>query len=266
MLWHRYKGANMTYTIGTVAKLAYVSVRTLHYYDETGLLSPSNETAAGYRLYSDADLDMLQQVLFFRELGFPLATIGSLVHSPSFDRRKALQAHREALLERRKQVDALLDAIDRTMQSLNGGTPMDKQEMFDAFDERALEEHRAKYADEVEERWGTTDAYAESQKRTSKYTKEDWARIKQESDQIEADMAALMDRNPSDPQVQDVVRRKHEHFNRNFYTCSFEMLAGLSEMWVSDPRFTVTYDKIKPGLAQFWHDAVQAYCAADGKK
>ncbi len=256
----------MTYTIGTVAKLAHISVRTLHYYDATGLLSPSSETAAGYRLYDDADLDMLQQVLFFRMLGFPLAVVASIVHDPLFDRRKALQAHREALLERRRQVDALLVAVDRTMQSLNGGTPMDKKEMFDAFDERAFEEYRTKYAAEAKERWGTMDAYAESRKRTSKYTKEDWARIKEEWNQIEAGMAALMDRSPSDPQVQDVVRRKHEYFNRYFYTCPLDVFAGLSEMWVSDARFTATYDKIKPGLAQFWHDAVQVYCAMNSKK
>src|SRR5450756_2676093 len=126
---------------------------------------------------------------------------------------------------------------------------MDTTTMFDAFDERALEEHRTKYADEAKQRWGTTDAYVESQRRTSKYTKEDCKRIQQEAAQIDADMAALMDQKATDPEVQDVVRRKHEHLNHNFYMCSVEMLAGLSEMWVSDARFTATYDKIKPGLA-----------------
>jgi len=95
---------------------------------------------------------------------------------------------------------------------------MDTTTMLDAFDERALEEHRAKYADEAKERWGTTDAYAESQKRTSKYTKEDWKRIQQEAGQIDADMAALMNQKATDPEVQDVVRRKHEHLNHNFYS------------------------------------------------
>lgn len=145
---------------------------------------------------------------------------------------------------------------DHTIEAMDKGETMDKKDMFDAFDERALEEHRTKYADEAKQRWGTTDPYAESQRRTSKYTKEDWKRIQQEAAQIDADMAALMDHKVTDPEVQDVVRRKDEHFNRNFYTCSVEMLAGLSEMWVSDARFTATYDKIKPGLAQFWHDAV----------
>jgi hypothetical protein len=144
---------------------------------------------------------------------------------------------------------------------------MDEREMFDAFDERALEERRTKYADEAKERWGTTDAYAESQRRTSKYTKEDWKRIQQEAGQIDADMAALMDQKATDPgEVQDVVWRKHEHLNHNFYACTVEMLAGLSKIWVSDARFTATYDKIKPGLAQFWHDAVQVYRTENNRK
>ena len=256
----------MTYTIGKVAHMAHVSVRTLHYYDTIGLLNPSYETASGYRLYADGELELLQQVLFFRSLGFPLAQIKAIVQSPTFDRRKSLEAQRTALLERRRTVEALLAVVDHTIEALNKGETMDKKEMFDAFDERALEEHRTKYADEAEQRWGTTDAYTESQKRTSKYTKEDWKRIQQEAGQIDADMAALMDQKATDPEVQDVVRRKHEHLNHNFYMCSVEMLAGLSEMWVSDARFTATYDKIKPGLAQFWHDAVQVYRTENNRK
>lgn len=256
----------MTYTIGKVATMTHVSVRTLHYYDAIDLLNPSFETASGYRLYDDGDLELLQQVLFFRALGFPLAQIKAIVQSPTFDRRTALEAHRSALLERRRAVDALLTAVDHTIDAVDKGETMDTKDMFDAFDERALEEHRTKYAEEAKQRWGTTDAYAESQKRTSKYTKEDWARILHESGQIDADMAALMDRAVTDPEVQDVVRRRREHFDQYFYTCSVTMLAGLSEMWVSDARFTATYDKIKPGLAQFWHDAVQAYCTKNGPK
>src|SRR5450756_516305 len=143
---------------------------------------------------------------------------------------------------------------------------MDTTTMFDAFDERALEEHRTKYADEAKQRWGTTDVYVESQRRTSKYTKEDWKRIQQEGAEIREGLAALMGRSPSDPGVQALVKRFHEYMSTNFYTCSVEMLAGLSEMWVSDPRFTATYDKVKPGLAQFWHDAVQVYRTENNRK
>jgi len=256
----------MTYTIGKVATMTHVSVRTLHYYDAIDLVNPSYETASGYRLYDESDLELLQQVLFFRALGFPLAQIRAIVQNPAFDRRKALEAHRTALLERRKSVEALLAAVDHTIEAMDKGEAMDKKEMFDAFDERALEEHRTKYAEEAKQEWGATDAYAEFQKRTSKYTKEDWTRIQHEAGRINTDMAALMDRKVTDPEVQELVRRNHEYFNRSFYTCSAEMLAGLSKMWVSDARFTATYDRVKPGLAQFWCDAIQVYCSNSTKK
>src|SRR5664280_696963 len=153
------KGARMTYTIGKVADMAHVSVRTLHYYDAIDLLNPSYETASGYRLYADSDLELLQQILFFRSLGFPLTQIKAIVKSPTFDRREALEAHRTALLERRKAVERLLAAVGCTIEAMDKGETMDTTTMFDAFDERALEEHRTKYVDEAERRWGTTDAY-----------------------------------------------------------------------------------------------------------
>jgi len=141
---------------------------------------------------------------------------------------------------------------------------MDTTTMFDAFDERALEEHRTKYADEAKQRWGTTDAYVESQRRTSKYAKEDWKRIQQEGAEIREGLAALMGRSPSDPGVQALVKRFHEYMSTNFYACSLEMLSGLGDMYVSDPRFTATYDKVKPGLALFIRDAIKIYCTANG--
>jgi len=141
---------------------------------------------------------------------------------------------------------------------------MDTTTMFDAFDERALEEHRTKYADEAKQRWGTTDVYVESQRRTSKYTKENWKRIQQEGAEIREGLAALMGRSPSDPGVQALVKRFHEYMSTNFYACSLEMLSGLGDMYVSDHRFTATYDKVKPGLALFIRDAIKSYCTANG--
>jgi DNA-binding transcriptional MerR regulator len=253
----------MTYTIGKVADMAHVSVRTLHYYDAIDLLNPSYETASGYRLYADSDLESLQQVLFFRSLGFPLGQIKAIVQSPAFDRRQALEAHRTALLERRKAVEALLAAVGHTIEAMDKGETMDTATMFDAFDERALEEHRTKYADEAKQRWGTTDAYVESQRRTSKHTKEDWKRIQQEGAEIREGLATLMDHSPTDRDVQTLVKRFHEYMSTNFYACSLEMLSGLGDMYVSDPRFTATYDKVRPGLATFLRDAIKIYCTGN---
>lgn len=256
----------MTYTIGRVATMAHVSVRTLHYYDAIGLVHPSYETAAGYRLYDEHDLELLQQVLFFRALGFPLTQIRAIVQSPTFDRRRALETHRAALLERRRSIEALLAAVNHTMEAMDKGEVMDTQEMFGAFDERALEEHRTRYAREAQQRWGTTDAYAECRRRTSTYTKEDWARIQNEGSEICGGLAALMDRNPSDPHVQLLVKRYHAYLNDNFYTCSLEILAGLGEAYVGNARFTATFDGVKPGLAVFLRDAIRVYCAKNSTK
>ncbi|HZL83622.1 MAG TPA: MerR family transcriptional regulator [Candidatus Deferrimicrobium sp.] len=255
----------MTYTIGKVADMAHVSVRTLHYYDAIDLLNPSYETASGYRLYADSDLESLQQILFFRSLGFPLAQIKAIVKSPTFDRREALEAHRTALLERCKAVERLLAAVGCTIEAMDKGETMDTTTMFDAFDEHALEEHRTKYAEEAQRKWGGTNAWAESQRKTSAYTKEDWKRIQQEGAEIREDLAALMGRSPSDQDVQALVKRFHEYMSTNFYACSLEMLSGLGDMYVSDPRFTATYDKVKPGLALFIRDAIKIYCTANGE-
>jgi DNA-binding transcriptional MerR regulator len=243
--------------------MAHVSVRTLHYYDTIGLLNPSYETASGYRLYADSDLELLQQILFFRSLGFPLAQIKAIVQNPAFDRRKALETHRVALLERRKTVEALIAAVNHTIEAMDKGETMDTTTMFDAFDERALEEHRTKYEREAQRRWEGTDVWAESQRKTSAYTKEDWKRIQQEGLEIREGLAALMGHSPSEPGVQALVKRFHEYMSSNFYACSLEMLSSLGDMYVSDPRFTATYDKVRPGLATFLRDAIKIYCTAN---
>jgi len=148
----------MTHQDRKVADMAHVSVRTLHYYDAIDLLNPSYETISGYRLYVDSDLELLQQVLFFRSLGFPLAQIKAIVKSPAFNRREALEAHRTALLERRRTVEALLAAVDHTIEAMDKGEAMDKKERcLTRSMSVPWEEHRTKYADEVKQRWGTTE-------------------------------------------------------------------------------------------------------------
>jgi DNA-binding transcriptional MerR regulator len=253
----------MTYTIGKAADMAHVSVRTLHYYDAIGLLNASYETGSGYRLYADRDLELLQELLFFGSFGFPLAQIKAIVQSPAFDWREALEAHRTALVERRKAVEVLLAAVDHTIEATDKGETMDTTTMFDAFDERALEEHRTKCAEEAQRQWGATDAWAESQRRTSAYTKEDWKRIRREGAAINEGLAALMGRSPSHLDVQALAKRFHEYLNSNFYTCSLEMLSGLGDTYVSDPRFTATYDKMRAGLAVFLRDAIKVCCTAN---
>src|SRR4051812_29152036 len=157
----------MPYKIGHVARVARVSVRALHHYDEIGLIKPSGRSGSGYRLYTDLDLERLQQVLFFRELGFPLEEILRLLADPSFDRRSALLAQRTRLAENAERASALLRLIDKTIETMQKGESMKPEEMFDGF-------KPVQYEEEAKARWGNTSAHAESLRRTKLYSPEDW--------------------------------------------------------------------------------------------
>jgi DNA-binding transcriptional MerR regulator len=243
------------YTVKRVADLADVSVRTLHHYDHIGLLRPTSSTAAGYRLYSEADLERLQQVLFFRELGFPLHEIKAIVDSPAFDRGEALRAHRQLLVARQERLGQLVELVDRSIDALEKGTHMADEQKFAGFGDPKL----AEYREEARQRWGHTDAYKESEKRAASYTKADWDAIKAETDEINHALARLVDRPPADPEVQALVARHHRQIDERFYKCSAEMYRGLANMYVDDPRFTANYDRVKPGLATFLRDAMLVY-------
>lgn len=246
----------MGMTVGEVAHTAGVSVRTLHHYDEIGLLEPTGRTEAGYRLYEHDDLATLQQIMFFRELGFGLPEIGRIMHDPAFDRAEALRMQREMLEAKSAQLAHMIDAVDAAIVSTQRGTTMAKEDMFEVFGEFDPSE----YEEEVQERWGNTDAYKESARRTRRYTKEDWKRFKTESEEINTDAAALMDEGaaPTDPRAMDVAERARLQIDTWFYPCSHEMHVGLAEMYIADPRFTATYEKIHVGMAQWWHDAILA--------
>lgn len=246
----------MALTVKAVADLAGVSIRTLHHYDDIGLLKPADTSASGYRLYNQRDLERLQQILFFRELGFSLGEIRTIIDSPGFDRRQALLEHRSLLQERRERIERLIRTVDRTLESMEREMTMNKEEMkklFDGFD-------HTQYEEEARQRWGGSREYEESARRTKGYKKADWEAIKAESGEIYQAIANLMDRGPEDAEVQQWVGRWHEHINKWFYNCSLQVFRGLGEMYVQDERFTKNIDKIKPGLAPFLRDAMRVYC------
>jgi MerR family transcriptional regulator, thiopeptide resistance regulator len=242
--------------IGEVAKLAHVSVRTLHHYDCLGLLQPSGRSAAGYRLYTAEDLERLQTVLFYKELGFGLGEIRDLLAEPGFDRREALRAQRALLARRSGRIDAMLALIDKTLAAMDEGIPMERSDLFQVFGEFDPAEHEA----EAEERWGDTEAYEESARRTRRYTKEDWTRFKAESDAVNRAIATLMDDGiaADDPRAVDAVERHRLLIDTWFYPCSREMHKNLGRMYVADPRFAATYEKIRPGMAAYMRDATAA--------
>ncbi|MCQ6561993.1 MerR family transcriptional regulator [Paenibacillus mendelii] len=252
----------MTYKVKDVAALAGVSVRTLHHYDEIGLVVPESVTTGGHRLYSAHSLERLQQVLFFKEIGFSLEEIKAVLDSPGFDRKHALTAHKELLEQKKRRLEEIIETVSQTIQSLDGGKAMSRDDMFNGFDMKAIEEHKTKYAAEARQKYG--DAYEATERRTNKYTKDDWARIHAENEASNAKIIAAMDRGPSDPQVQEGVGELRSHITRYYYDCTLDIFRGLADLYVDDPRFTANIDKNKPGYAAFLREAMIVYCKNQG--
>lgn len=246
------------YTVKAVADLAGVSVRTLHHYDQIGVLKPASVNAAGYRLYSEADLERLQQVLFFRELGFSLQEIKTIIDSPGFDRKQAMIAHKQILLEKKQRLERLIESVDLTIETMERGTTMAKEAMFEPFDAAKIEKYKEKYREEAEATYGK-EIVDESYRRVASYTQDDWNAIGAESHAINQAMARLMDRDPAEPEVQEQIGRWYRLINKSFYDCTPEIFRGLGDLYVNDSRFTANYEQIRPGLAEFMRSAMHVY-------
>lgn len=246
----------MNYTVKQLAKLAGISVRTLHYYDEIGLLKPSYSKANGYRCYEEKELVRLQQILFFRELEFQLEKIKQIMDAPHFDPIAAMNDQRNLLELKKNRIGRLLQAIDQTIESLKGGARMSDDAKYSAFNDPTYQ----KYKDEVQERWGNTDAYRQSMQRVGKMSKAELDRVKTEGEAIARETAELMQKGFSadSPEVQKQVDRFYQHLH-NFYDPSYEMFRGLGQMYVDDPRFTKVYEDRAKGFALFMRDAMAHY-------
>ena len=245
-----------THQVTEVARMTGVSVRALHHYDEIGLLVPRGRTGAGYRLYDDDDLLRLQQILLGRELGLSLEEIRRSLDDPGFDRRRALLEQKKQLQERANQTEAMIRAVDAALAVLadeGSGDTMEMKDMFDGFDP-------AKYEAEAKERWGSTEAYKESKKRTSRYGADDWKKLEAEQRAIYADAAAAMKagKAPGDEEVMDIADRHRLLIDRWFYPCSVAMHCGLAAMYEGDERFAENIDKHGEGLTPFLVAAIRA--------
>jgi DNA-binding transcriptional MerR regulator len=242
-------------TVTEVSRLTGLSVRTLHYYDAVGLLKPDAVTGAGYRLYGGKALCRLQQILFFRELGFPLAEIRKILDNPSFDPREALRNHREMLLLERNRLDELIRLAD---DALKGESTMS----FQGFDESPLESERKKYMQEAKDRWGGTEAYRESERRTAGFTESDWNRVNTGAEAIWKKFAACMAENPPEsPAAQSLVAEWQNFISANYYSCTDKILSGLGQMYSADPRFVKSIDRCGIGTADYMSRAIAAHFA-----
>jgi MerR family transcriptional regulator, thiopeptide resistance regulator len=253
----------MALKVSEVARLAGVSVRTLHHYDEIGLVRPSARSEAGYRLYAPADVERLQQVLFFRELDFALEEIQRILADPDFDVGSALRLQRRLLGEKALRIEALVAAVDAAINALEKGTTMTPEERLQVFGDFDPE----KYEAEAEQRWGGTEAFKESARRTKSYRKEDWEKIKAEAGEIYGELARLVaaGASPTSAEAMDVAERHRAHITRWFYTCSLEIHRGLGQLYVDDPRFLASVDKFGSGVAAFARDAFRANAERQGK-
>jgi DNA-binding transcriptional MerR regulator len=244
-----------TWTVGQVAELFGVTVRTLHHYDEIGLLVPSERSRAGYRLYTDGDLARLQQVVVYRRLELPLEEIATLLDGEE-DAVDHLRRQRATVMSRLDEPRELVSAIDRALErEMNDqpATPEDLKELFgDGFEDE--------YQQEAQERWGETDAWKQSQSRTKRYTKADWAQVKAEMDAVNAAfVAALTSGEPATGKAaMDAAEQHRLHIHERFYDLDHAFHRGLADMYVADPRFTKTYEDIAPGLAAYVRDAIHA--------
>lgn len=250
--------------VSEVAKLASVSVRTLHHYDEIGLCRPSARSSAGYRLYSPKDLERLQQVLFFRELEFPLEEIQRILADPTFDVTVALRMQRQLLLDKAARIRALIAAVEAALSANEEGKTMSNEERFAVFGDFDPKEHEA----EAEARWGQTDAYRESMARTKRYGKDDWEKIKAEGSAVFVDLAKLAkDGKPATgTEAMDCAERHRQHISRWFYPCPPSMHQGLGEMYVNDARFTQNIDRYHTGLSLYAREAFAANAARQSSK
>ncbi|MEU2564104.1 MerR family transcriptional regulator [Streptomyces longispororuber] len=252
----------MSYSVGQVAALAKVTVRTLHHYDEIGLLVPGERSRAGHRRYGDADLDRLQRIRFYRELGFPLDEVAVLLDDPGADPQEHLRRQHGLLTGRIARLQQMAAAVETAMEARRMGINLTPEEKFEVFGDADPD----RYEEEAQRRWGGTEAYAASRRRTAAYTKEDWKRLRDAFDALHARMADLLAAGvpAGSPRAMDVAEEHRRFISDHYYACTYEIHAGLGELYVADPRFTATYEAIKPGLARYMRDAMKANATRAG--
>ncbi|MGM8365515.1 MerR family transcriptional regulator [Virgibacillus sp. W0181] len=250
----------MKLKIKEVADLVGISVRTLHHYDEIGLLKPEEITESGYRLYSDKNLETLQQVMFFKELDFPLKEIKEIINNPTFDRHEALQIHRKMLLKKRRRIDKMIRTIDKTTQNIKGDIPMSNKEKFEGFDFS----HNP-YEKEARERWGD-DTIDKSNAKLVNMSKTEQTLMSDKVKEIFQKLADLRETSPSANKVQNVIKEWYDFLNSNTgHHYSLDAFKGLGEMYVDDERFTKNIDQFGNGLARFMRDAMGVYAEKNKK-
>ena len=241
--------------INDMARLAGITVRTLRYYDEIGLLPPAHTTPSGYRVYDESSLERLQQILFFRELDFPLSEIKELLDSPDYNRNEAMRKQEVLLLQKRDRLNGLLTLLRRRMKGENDMS-------FSEFDNQIFETTRRQYADEAKQRWGETQAYTEYADKTALYTDAAWNGICGDADGLLREFGQNRTLPPDSPAAHALVRQWQRYITEHFYECTDEILLCLAQMYTEDKRFCENIDRHGSGTAAFMASAILSCCSA----
>jgi DNA-binding transcriptional MerR regulator len=252
-------GENMEYTVQKLGEMAGVSTRTLRYYDEIGILKPARINSSGYRIYGKSEVDKLQQILFYRELGVDLESIKDIVTAPSFYGINALIEHRGKLLVKREQLDLLIATIDKTIAASEGRVTMSDNEKFEGFKQKMLDDNEKNYGKEIRSKYGD-EQVEKSNKKFKDMTKEqheEWEKLG--ANVLDTLKAALETCDPAGELAQKTADLHREWLSYTWSSYTKEAHAGLAEMYVNDERFTAYYDKVQPGAAAFLRDAILIY-------
>lgn len=239
--------------------MAGVTTRTLRYYDEIGLLSPCRINSSGYRIYGKEEINRLQQILFFREFDFQLDKIQDLLGKADFDRERALKEHKEKLLDRRRQIDRMIETLDQSINEMKGSVRMKDQDKFKGLKEKNLKTNEEKYGKEIREKYGDQ-VVEESNRKYMGQTKEQYERAEALAVEILDKLYLAMEgEDPGSPEAQEVAALHKEWISLYWPTYQKEAHRGLAEMYVEDERFRAYYDKNKEGAAEFLRDSIRIF-------
>ncbi|KOS64356.1 MerR family transcriptional regulator [Lysinibacillus agricola] len=253
----------MEYTIQGLAQLSGVSTRTLRYYDEIGLLKPARTNEAGYRFYGQFEVDMLQQILFYRALDMKLATIQEIIQAPDFQHKEALKTHHAALLKRKEQLEKIVQTVEKTIQSIEEEQPMTNEEKFNGFKEKLIEENEKQYGQEIRAEYGNKTVEASNAKLMN-MTEEQYEAMQQLEQQLFNRLKEAMAIGNTKNDVAMEVAELHKRWlSFSWSQYSKEAHAGIAQMYIADERFTAYYDeRVSEGAAQFLHDAIMNFALA----
>lgn len=249
----------MEYTIQKLSIIAGISSRTLRYYDQIELLQPARVNSSGYRIYGQDEVNCLQQILFYKELGVSLETIKEILTSPSFDATSALTEHRQKLIEKREQLDMLISNVENTIKMQEGSITMSDKEKFEGFKKSMISKNEEKYGEEIRKKYGN-DTVDQSNAKLMNMSEEEYSKVISIENEMKDYLAQAFAIGDPGSELAQKAADLHKQWICYFWpTYNKEAHAGLAQMYVDDERFTAYYDKEQPGTAKFLRDAITIY-------